>query len=93
MNAPKRVRRIQSLTSNTNVYMVMGGLAPRTGIPTATRSHQQLHSTNKQTIPQPGVVGQAALQYMQNRSLLSSNPACSGGVGRRARPCKLSFRR
>ena len=92
MNGPKRVRRIQSVTRKTNVYMIMGGLAPRTGVPTATRSHQQLHATNTQSIPQPGLENLAGIRYMRDRNLLSSNPACSGGVGRRARPCRLSLR-
>ena len=92
MNGPKRVRRIQSVKNNTDVYAIMGGLAPSVGVPTATRSYIQKHAPVCQCIPRPGVEGLAAIRYMRDRNILSKNPACSGGVGRRARPCNLQLR-
>lgn len=92
MNGPKRIRRIQSVTRQTNVYAIMGGLAPLTGLPTASRSAIQLHANVCQKIPQPGLQDLAGLRYMQRNALLSKNPACSGGIARRGRPCRLGLR-
>ena len=93
MNGPKRIRRIQSTTNKTNVYTIMGGLAPRTGIPTSSRSAIEGRANICQKIPQPGLYNFAGLRYMQRNSMLSRNPACSGGVGRRATPCRMGFSR
>ena len=93
MNGPKRVRRIQSVTRQTSVYAIMGGLAPLTGVPSSSRSYLQNHACiGCQKIPRPGLEGLAGLRYMQQHSILSKNPSCSGGVGRRGRPCQLSLR-
>jgi hypothetical protein len=92
MNGPKRIRRIQSITRQTRVYAIMGGLAPQTGIPNAVRSHIQLRAKKFQNIPQPGLEDLAGLRYMQQHRILSKNPACSGGIARRNAPCNLGLR-
>ena len=83
MNGPKRIRRIDSTVNRTNVYGLMGGQAPRIGIPTSTRSYYEKRAPMCFCIPRPGVEGGAAIRYMRDRGLLSKNPTCSGGVSRR----------
>ena len=92
MNGPKRVRRIQSVKNNTNVYMIMGGLAPSTGIPNATWAYRQQQATICECVPRPGLENLAGIKYMKEKDIMSKNPACSGGVGRKKTSCNVSLR-
>jgi len=92
MNGPKRIRRIQSTTNKTSVYTIMGGLAPQTGIPTSSRSALEGRANICQKIPQPGLKNLAGLRYMRRHSILSVNPACSGGSGKRINRCRCCMR-
>ena len=63
----------------------VGGLAIQTGTPVNHRSNIQKNGNNKIVIPR---ASGPALAYMmggnpQKRYMLSKNPQCSGGIGRR----------
>lgn len=108
MNAPKRVRNVQSLTNQTKNYGIMGGLVPSVGRSSSNQAAIRNKAANSINIPTPGLGPAAAVSfdggvttlpvpvnsgtqaraYMmgQNptgRYMMSRNPACSGGVGRR----------
>ena len=79
-NAGKAARNAASISNNTKIFGIMGGLAPLQGVPTSVRSDYQLRAATKQVIPLAPAPG---LSYMKSKSLLSVNPQASGGVGRR----------
>ena len=79
-NAEKAARYTASITNNTKIYGIVGGLAPLQGVPTSVRSDYQLRGATQQVIPLEPAAG---LAYMQQKQLLSVNPQASGGVGRR----------
>ena len=102
MNAPKRVRNVQSLTNQTKNYGIMGGLVPSVARSPSNQAAIRNKAANSINIPTPGLgptgtnvfgsppvnSGTEARAYMmgQNptgRYMMSRNPACSGGVGRR----------
>ena len=72
---PNYRRYKSSITNNTNIYGIMGGLASvrLNGVSDTNRA------TSKLTIPSDPVKG---LAYMREHNLLSVNPQCTGGVGR-----------
>lgn len=79
-NAGKAARHSASIANNTEIYGIIGGLAPLQGTPMAHRSIVQMRAQSKQVIPlAPG----PGLVFMTKNNLLSKNPANSGGVGRR----------
>ena len=83
MGLSKRARNVASLTNQTTIYGIMGGLAPRARI-MANQSAIRNKARNQQTIPLKPIPG---LAYMKGgnpmgRYMLSRNPQCSGGVGR-----------
>lgn len=94
MGGSKRARNIPSIANNTNIFGIMGGTAPMTGVPLAHRSQRQQRATMRLVIPLKPAPG---LRYMQGnnpggRYMLSKNPQCSGGVGHTQYTfCKLSF--
>ena len=77
----------QKITNNTNIYGIMGGLAPMKNISAAThRSYRIGHARVHQDIPLDPEEG---LEYMlgdnpMGKYLLSKNPQCAGGVGKMA---------
>lgn len=79
-NAGKAARNVASISNNTKIYGIMGGLAPLHGVPTAVRSAYQFRAKTQQVIPLDHENG---LKYMVDNNLLSVNPLASGGVGRR----------
>ena len=83
MQGSKRARRTPSISNNTNIFGIMGGLAPRTGISNAgTYRHIQI----KGSMGLPQLNGQTPMQqqtYMRTNNLLSVNPLTSGGVGKK----------
>ena len=98
MNGPKRVRNIQSTTNSIKIYGVMGGLIPSANRRIVNDSARRNKGANNMIIPVPGLgapgsgapagASSVAVAYMmgQNptgRYMLSRNPSCSGGVGRK----------
>ena len=79
-NAGKAARHAASISNNTEIYGIMGGLAPLQGTPMAHRAIVETRAQTQQVIPLSPVAG---LAYMQKNNLLSKNPLTSGGVGRR----------
>jgi hypothetical protein len=85
MGMSKKARNVASISNKTTTFGTMGGIAPRSrlaGNMAATRNK----ASNQQSIPLKPVPG---LSYMKGnnpmgRIMLSSNPQCSGGVGRTA---------
>lgn len=77
----------QKITNNTNIFGIMGGLAPMKNISAAThRSYRIGHARVHQDIPLDPEEG---LEYMlgdnpMGKYLLSKNPQCAGGVGKMA---------
>lgn len=83
MNGSKRARNTPSITNNTKIFGIMGGLAPRVGTSdVAVYRHQQIKGSRG--LPQ--LYGRTPAQqqtYLKQNNLLSVNPLTSGGVGKR----------
>lgn len=79
-NAGKAARRAASISNNTQIFGIIGGLAPLQGTPMAHRAIVQVRAQSQQFIP---LAPAAGLAYMRKNNLLSVNPQGSGGVGRR----------
>ena len=83
MQGSKRARSTPSISNQTSIFGIMGGLAPRVG-----RSDVAVyrHILIKGSKGLPQLNGQTPVQqqiYMKNNKLLSVNPLTSGGVGKR----------
>jgi hypothetical protein len=82
MQGSKRARNTPSITNNTKIFGIMGGLAPRVGLSNAgTYNHQVIKGGRG--LPQ--LYGKSiAFQknYLFTNKLLSVNPVGSGGVGK-----------
>ena len=98
MNGPKRVRNIQTTTNSIKIYGDMGGLIPSANRKTVNDSARRMKGANNLVIPTPGLgpppsgapkgASSAAVAYMMGlnptgRYMLSRNPSCSGGIGRK----------
>ena len=83
MNAPKRVRNISSLTNNTKIFGIMGGTIQPGRYSASIRSSTYRGTTLNKIPPRP----KAGKQYMIDHNLLSKNPQCSGGVGKKMLMC------
>lgn len=83
MNGSKRARNTPSITNNTKIFGIIGGLAPRVGTSDiAVYRHQLIKGARG--LPQ--LNGQTPAQqhaYLKRNHLLSVNPLASGGVGKR----------
>ena len=79
MNATKSARNVASLTNNTNIFGVMGGLAPQNGINYNMLSPAKRRQRNQQTLSPDPELGKV---QMIERNILSRNPQGSGGVGK-----------
>ena len=82
MQGSKRARNTPSITNNTKIFGIMGGLAPRVGLSNAgTYNHQVIKGGRG--LPQ--LYGKS-INYQKNylftNKLLSVNPVGSGGVGK-----------
>tara|TARA_R110001592_G_scaffold354333_1_gene653901 strand:+ start:1690 stop:2004 length:315 start_codon:yes stop_codon:yes gene_type:complete len=82
MQGSKRARNTPSITNNTKIFGIMGGLAPRVGLSNAgTYNHQVIKGGRG--LPQ--LYGKS-IKYQKNylftNKLLSVNPVGSGGVGK-----------
>ena len=83
MQGSKRARNTPSITNSGKIFGIMGGLAPRVGLSNAgTYNHQVIKGGRGL----PELYGKSiAFQknYLTFNKLLSVNPQCSGGVGKR----------
>ena len=83
MQGSKKARSTPSIANNTNIYGIMGGLAPRVGLnDTAVYRHQQIKGGKglSQLYNLPFTQQYA---FLKNNNLLSVNPLASGGVGKK----------
>ena len=82
MQGSKRARNTPSITNNTKIFGIMGGLAPRVGLSNAgTYNHQVIKGGRG--LPQ--LYGKSInyqKNYLLTNKLLSVNPVGSGGVGK-----------
>lgn len=81
MSGSKMARHAASLTNQTTIFGIMGGIPSRTNRRVSSIRALQIHSTSSlagmPTRPGPG------LEYMRRLGILSVNPQASGGVGKR----------
>jgi len=76
MNAGKKARNAASITNNTNIFGIIGGLRPNVGKDASVNDNR----ANSKTLASRGITTAA---QMKARGILSVNPASSGGVGKR----------
>ena len=90
MSGSKKARSTPSITNNTNIFGIMGGLAPRVGVSdVAVYRHQQIKGGRG--LPNlNGKTPEAQQYYMKTHNLLSVNPVGSGGVGKKSNMYHLS---
>lgn len=83
MQGSKKARRTPSITNNTNIFGIMGGLAPRVGLnDTAVYRHQQIKGgRGLPSLYNLPFTEQYA--FLKKNNLLSVNPLASGGVGKK----------
>ena len=86
MNGSKRARHTPSITNNTKIFGIMGGLGPRTGAGVSNigiyrhiliKAGQGLSELN-------GLTPAQQERKMKERNILSRNPLGSGGVGKKS---------
>jgi len=82
MQGSKRARHTPSISNQTSIYGIMGGLASRTGVSNvATYNHIRIKGG--QGLPElNGKTPTYQKNYMKANNLLSVNPLGAGGVGR-----------
>tara|TARA_B110000037_G_scaffold18787_1_gene19702 strand:+ start:7688 stop:7966 length:279 start_codon:yes stop_codon:yes gene_type:complete len=83
MQGSKRARHTPSISNQTSIFGIMGGLAPRTG---NMNSGIYRHILIKAGRGLPQLYGKTPgqqQQYLKQHNLLSRNPLTSGGVGAR----------
>jgi hypothetical protein len=85
INGNRSRGRVSTLTHRTDQGWFLSGLAPRTGKSVTWRAARELRANNKIEIPKEAKAG---YNYMlgnnpSGRYMLSRNPQCSGGVGRK----------
>lgn len=96
MQGSKKARRTPSISNQTSIFGIMGGLAPRVGLSSnqAVYRHMQIKGSQgdqwQYTSPyyrNPGVApfNTPGTQgyYMRTNNILSVNPLASGGVGKK----------
>lgn len=83
MNLGKKARNTASITNNTCIYGIMGGLAPKVGSYGNIAVYNAKQNRGGKGIPpQYANCSPATLEYLRANKLLSVNPQGSGGVGR-----------
>ena len=83
MQGSKRARHTPSISNQTSIFGIMGGLAPRTG---NMNSGVYRHIQIKGSRGLPNLYGKTPEQqqlFLKQNNLLSKNPLTSGGVGKR----------
>ena len=83
MIGAKASRNVPSITNNTCIFGVMGGLRPTVGMSAVNLNYNA--AANRNVIPYGSASDcyAAARTYMKNNNLLSKNPACSAAAGRK----------
>ncbi len=83
MNLGKKARNTASITNNTCIYGIMGGLAPTVGNDSNKAVYRAIQIRGAKGLPaQYQKCGPATIEYLRKNRLLSVNPQSSGGVGR-----------
>ena len=80
MNGSKRARNAASITNNTKIYGIMGGTVNAGRFPSSVRAAIYNQAAVCNCIPNGADAG---YEYMKKNNLLSRNPQCSGGVGKK----------
>lgn len=84
MQGSKKARSTPSIANNTNIFGIMGGLAPRIGVRDVA-AYRHIQIKGGRGLPQlynlPFTQQHA---FLQNNKLLSVNPLSSGGVGKKS---------
>ena len=80
MNGSKRARNAASIANSTKIYGIMGGTVTPGNHRWSVRTSIYNQSTVCNCIP-PGP--KAGFEYMKKNQLLSVNPQCTGGVGKK----------
>jgi hypothetical protein len=83
MNGSKRARNTPSITNNTKIFGIMGGLAPRVGTSDVAVYRHQLIKGGRGLPQLNGLTPAQQQDYLRRNNLLSVNPLTSGGVGKR----------
>ncbi|MDC1321197.1 hypothetical protein N8261_04480 [Flavobacteriaceae bacterium] len=82
MNAGKKARYQQSISNQTSIFGIMGGLAPRIG-KTDVAVYRHILIKGGKGLPEVnGLSPTKQRDYMMRKNLLSKNPLGSGGVGK-----------
>lgn len=82
MSGNKKARSTPSITNNTKIFGLMGGLAPRVGTSDVAVYRHKIIKGGR-CLPQlNGKTPEEQQYYMKVNKLLSVNPAGSGGVGK-----------
>lgn len=82
MQGSKKARNTPSITNNTKIFGIMGGLAPRVGLSDAAVYRHQVIKGGRGL---PQLYGKSASyqkNYLFANKLVSVNPVGSGGVGK-----------
>jgi len=83
MQGSKRARHTPSISNQTSIFGIMGGLAPRTGNMNSG-IYRHLLIKGSRGLPQlNGKTPEQQQLYLKQNNLLSVNPLTSGGVGAR----------
>jgi len=83
MQGSKRARHTPSISNQTSIFGIMGGLAPRVGIRDVA-AYRHIQIKGSKGLPQLyGKTPEQQQQYLKQNNLLSRNPLTSGGVGKR----------
>jgi hypothetical protein len=80
MNGSKRARNVASIANNTKIYGIMGGTVTPGNHHWSVRTSIYNQAAVCNCIPGNPAAG---LAYMKKNQILSVNPQCSGGVGKR----------
>jgi hypothetical protein len=84
MSGSRKARNTASISNNTNIFGIMGGLGPRVGLSSdeAVYRNQIIRSGNSLSFlydkPFP-----KQYEFLRKNNLLSVNPLASGGVGKK----------
>jgi len=83
MQGSKRARHTPSISNQTSIFGIMGGLAPRTGNMNSGIYRHILIKAGRGLPQLYGKTPEQQQQYLKQHNLLSRNPLTSGGVGAR----------
>jgi hypothetical protein len=84
MSGSKKARSTPSITNNTKIFGLMGGLAPRVGTSDVAVYRHKIIKGGRGLPELNGKTPEQQQYYMKVNRLLSINPAGSGGVGKKS---------